>query len=92
MAGIDRLAEVMGWDGDFDQVSKDRLCEEAASEILRLRAALSNARAEERERCAKIAETHYDLRHGTLAYIHGTNIAIAIRKQKDAADDTIENG
>ena len=41
MAGIDNLAAVMGRDGDLDPVERDRLCEEAAAEITRLRAALA---------------------------------------------------
>jgi len=47
----------------------------AINEIQSLRAAL----ADERERCAKVAETHFDLRHSTLARIHGHSIAAAIR-------------
>lgn len=79
MAGIDNLAAVMGRDADMDHVERDTLCDEAAAEIERLRAALEKARAEERERCAKVAETHFDLRHSTLARIHGHSIAAAIR-------------
>ena len=52
MAGIDNLAAVMGRDADMDHVERDRLCDEAAAEIERLRAAL----AAETEECARVAE------------------------------------
>jgi len=44
MAGIDNLADVMGRDADMDHVERDRLCDEAAAEIERLRAALEKAK------------------------------------------------
>lgn len=53
MAGIDRLAEVMGVENDFDEISESKFLYEVADEIQRLRAAL----AAETERCAKLAET-----------------------------------
>lgn len=40
MAGIDRLADVMGIDNDLDAVERDNLCDLAAAEIKTLRAAL----------------------------------------------------
>lgn len=52
MAGIDNLAAVMGRDADMDHVERDTLCDEAAAEIERLRAAL----AEQNEACARVAE------------------------------------
>jgi len=52
MAGIDNLAAVMGRDADMDHVERDTLCDEAAAEIERLRAALASVK----ERCAKVAE------------------------------------
>jgi septal ring factor EnvC (AmiA/AmiB activator) len=52
MAGIDRLAEVMGVENDFDPVSQSKFLYEVADEIERLRAALASVK----ERCAKVAE------------------------------------
>lgn len=43
---------------------------------------IRSALADERERCAKVAETHFDLRHSTLARIHGHSIAAAIREME----------
>lgn len=43
MAGIDNLASVMGRDADMDHVERDRLCDEAAAEITRLRGLLRQA-------------------------------------------------
>jgi hypothetical protein len=40
MAGIDNLALVMGRDNDLDAVERSNLCDDAAKEILRLRATL----------------------------------------------------
>ena len=75
---VERLLDVADLDARAGE-PLGKACREAAAEIERLRAALEKARAEERERCAKVAETHFDLRHSTLARIHGHSIAAAIR-------------
>lgn len=45
MAGIDRLAAVMGRDNDLDQIERDNICADAAADILRLRNALQKIAA-----------------------------------------------
>jgi len=74
MAGIDNLAAVMGRDADMDHVERDRLCDEAAAEIERLRAAL----AEQNEACARVAEK-YGCGNPDCDECHGNIIAAAIR-------------
>lgn len=78
---VERLLDVADLDARAGE-PLGKACREAAAEIERLRAALEKARAEERERCAKVADTHFDLRHSTLARIHGHSIAAAIREME----------
>jgi hypothetical protein len=57
------------------------------SEITRLRAALATARAEERERCAKVAESRLGCmpvdRYDEGSQVAAKEIAAAIRAMKD---------
>ena len=55
MAGIANLAAVMGRDADMDHVERDTLCDEAAAEIERLRAALASVK--EQEECWRTGVT-----------------------------------
>ena len=70
MAGIDNLAAVMGRDADMDHVERDTLCDEAAAEIERLRA----AQASVKERCAKVAAEALD---AYRAYIDSSDQELA---------------
>lgn len=57
------------------------LCREAIDAVFL--AAEKRGEERERERCAKVAESHFDLRHADRARFASMSIAAAIRKGSD---------